>query len=129
MNLEAIATHLAANDCGIVSTTIFVTEMPAEATEGILLMGPYDGTQIDRDLPDFYKTEFRVVVRSVAYATGRALAKKASLVLSSDAGFSVFGMTVKQSLPQNLPRPYRKSVGGYWEFEVDVSIVYYEQNA
>jgi hypothetical protein len=129
MNLEAIATHLAANDCGTVGTTIFVTEMPSETTEGILLMGPYSGAPVDKNLPDFYKTEFRLVVRSTSYTSGRALAKKASGVLNNDAGFSVFGMLVKQIYPQNLPRPYRRSVAGYWEFEVDVSIAYYEQNA
>ena len=129
MNIEAIATYLEANGCGTIGATIFATEMPSDVTEGILLIGPYAGAEIDRNLPDFYKAEFRLVVRSSSYAPGRALAKKASLLLTSDMGFAVSGMLVKQSLPQNLPRPYRRSVAGYWEFEVDIAIVFYEQNA
>lgn len=129
MNLEAIASYLATNDCGIVGTSIFVTEMPSDVSEGILLMGPYSGAPIDKDLPDYYKTEFRIAVRSASYTSGRALAKKASTVLNADAGFSVFGMIVKQSYPENLPRPYRRSAGGYWEFEVDIAITYFEEDA
>lgn len=129
MNLEAVATYLAANGCGTVGTTIFVTEMPAEAVEGILLMGSYGGTSVDWHLPDYYKTDFRVVVRSASYESGMTLAKKASKTLTSPAGFTSGTLQVKQSLPENLPRPYRRSVAGYWEFEVDVLIVFYEENA
>ena len=129
MNLEAVAAYLAANGCGTVGSTIFVTEMPAETAEGILLMGSYGGTPIDWHLPNYYKTDFRVVVRSASYESGKALAGKALDVLTKPGGFVSGTLEAKQSLPENLPRPYRRSVAGYWEFEVDVAIVFYEENA
>ena len=123
MNLEAIADRLAA--LGVLARkSVFVTEMPASCSVGVLLMSSYGGTPINHELPGYYKTEFRVVVRHTDYVSGRTLASKASKALSSHAGFTAGDMLVRQCLPANLPRPYRRSAGGYWEFEVDVEITF-----
>ena len=126
MNIEAVAAYLAANACGTVGSTIFATEMPASCEEGILLMGPYHGTPISRNLPRYHNTDFRVVVRSVGYDSGMALATKALKALDTPLEVTMGTMIVKQITPQNLPRPYRRSAGAYWEFEVDVDIAYVE---
>lgn len=126
MNIEAVATYLAANACGTVGSTIFATEMPTACKEGILLMGPYHGTPINRNLPGYYNTEFRVVTRSADYDSGVALATKALKALDTSLEVTMGTMLVKQITPQNLPRPYRRSAGAYWEFEVDVDIAYVE---
>ena len=129
MNLEAIAQYLEENECGLVSKTIFVTELPTGCTTGVLLMGPYSGTPINSELPGYYSTEFRIVVRSPVYSTGLDLANKVRKVLTSKVEFDVSGMLVKQCMPSNLPRPYRRSVGAYWEFEVDVDITFVDEEA
>ena len=126
MNIEAVAAYLAASACGVVGKTIFATEMPTACKEGILLMGPYYGTPINRNLPGYYNTEFRVVVRSTSYDPGMALATKALKALDTSLEVTMGTMIVKQITPQNLPRPYRRSAGAYWEFEMDVEIAYVE---
>lgn len=123
MNLEAIATHLALKT-RLARKSIFVTEMPLACNIGILLMGDPGGTAINHELPGYYPTEFRVVVRHTDYVNGRELSFKASKALTSHAGFTAGNMLVRQCLPVNLPRPYRRSAGGYWEFEVDVEITF-----
>lgn len=126
MNIESVAAYLAANSCGVIGKTIFATEMPTACKEGILLMGSYHGTPINRNLPGYYNTDFRVVVRSVNYDSGMLLATKALKALDTSLEVTMGTMIVKQITPQNLPRPYRRSAGAYWEFETDVEIAYVE---
>lgn len=129
MNLEAIASFLATNGCGLVGKTLFVTEIPSGCDTGILLMDAYRGTPVNSELPGYFVTEFRLIVRSVDYAAGKVLAKKAVVALTPVTGFVAETMQVQQCLALNLPRPYRRSVGGYWEFEVDLEIVFVDLSA
>jgi hypothetical protein len=129
MNLTTIAQHLQAQNCGIIGRSIFVTEMPASCHSGILLLGSYGGTEIDAEMPDYYVTDFRAVFREKDMAAGLALAKLTSTALHLTTEIQVNDMLIRHMRPMNLPRHYRKSVGGYWEFEVDVFIVYNETNA
>lgn len=128
MNLEAIANYLPGKT-QLARKSIFVTEMPAPCDIGILLLGNYAGTAVNHELPGYYATEFRLVVRHTDYTGGLALANKAAKALTSHGGFTAGGLLVRQSLPQNLPRPYRRSAGGYWEFEVDVAITFTDLSA
>lgn len=129
MNLESIVTQLTANDCGYAGKSIFINEMPGSCESGILLLDGYSGTATDPYLDGYYVTEFRLITRSTDYAAGTALAKKASKALKTAAGWTATDMIVNRCWPMNLPRPYRRSVGAYWEFEVDVSIVFVDIGA
>lgn len=129
MNLDSIATYLEDHFCGIVSESIFTAEMPEDATEGILLVGPYNGTQVNAELRGYFVTTFRLISRSASYDTGIALARKACLVLDSQRGYTLPDMQVRQCIPSNLPRPYRRSVGGFWEFHVDMEVVFVDSSA
>lgn len=122
MNLEPIVTLLEESECGRAGRTIFINEMPAECRQGILLLDNYHGTPIDHYLPGYYATEYRLIVRSTEQAAGRALCQKALSALTVHGDRTVDDTTIKQMLPITLPRPYRRSVGGYWEFEVDIAI-------
>lgn len=126
MNLEQLAKRLQDNKCGLLRKTIFVAEMPPSCDEGVLLLDNYYGTQINQYLPDYFDTVFRVVVRSTDYNAGLALAKRVTQTLRTESGYVAGTMTVNQCLPQTLPRSYRRSVGGYWEFEVDMDVVFVE---
>lgn len=123
MNLEALADQLAT--CGILPRkAVFVTEMPAACDIGILLLGSYGGTPINNELPGYHDGEFRLIVRHTDYVRGSALAVKACRALQSRVGFTAGTMLVRQCLAFNLPRPYRRSAGGYWEFEVDMQATF-----
>lgn len=128
MNLESITSHLAAQQCGIAGKTIFVNEMPSACDVGILLMDAYSGTAIDPYLPDYYLAEFRLIIRHTDFKEGVKLIRKAARVLKAMQG-TVGTMLVNQCRPLNLPRSYRRSAGGYWEFEVDIDIVFVDLEA
>jgi hypothetical protein len=128
MNLEPISAYLAGKNLGTVGRSIFVNEMPTSCNVGILLMDNYYGTQVDRYLPDFYRTEYRLVVRHTDFANGKALARAATLSLAAMMG-TVGTLLVRQTAALNLPRSYRRSAGGYWEFEVDMEIVFVDIEA
>lgn len=125
MNLGAIAKYLNERRIGRIGETLFVTEMPAECKEGVLLMhGPY-GTPIDHELPGWRDTGFRVVVRSVDYLSGEKLMVRACAALQTQTDVNFYGeMLMKRCLPFTEPRPYRRSQGGYWEFEVEMDCTY-----
>jgi hypothetical protein len=124
MKLQAIAAYLDSLGHGIQGQTLFVDEMPAECKEGILLLDTYSGTQINHYLPGYRATGFRVAVRSTDHDAGHELATTVVSALTVHTDTVVEGITVRQMLPLNDPRPYRRSVGAYWEFEVDVDIVF-----
>lgn len=124
MNIEDIALYLDKQDVGTIGKSIFVNDMPASCKDGILLLGSYAGTLINHEMPNYFITEFRIVIRSVDYSVGFALANKVSKVLTSHTGFTTGNMLVRQCLPINTPRSYRRSVGSFWEFEVDVQVVF-----
>ena len=129
MNLLPIADYLAANESGVVGKSIFVIEMPSSCDQGILIMDAYSGTPVNSELPDYYDTEFRVVVRSVDFVAGTNLANQIATLFKTESGFESGNLLVRRAYPLNLPRPYRRSVGGYWEFEIDVQITFVELQA
>lgn len=131
MNIETLANHLAGAGLGLViGQSIFAGEMPATCSTGVLLMEPYHGTPIDHEKPGMVHAEFRVVVRHTDRPAGAALAKQLVSLLTI-YGETQIGtdMLVKQCLPINQPRPYRRSAGAFWEFEVDVAISYVDLSA
>lgn len=124
MELKAVADYLEAQGQGVMAETIFIGEMPADCTAGVLLMDRYSGTSIDPYLPKYRHTGFRVAIRNADYELGKLHAKAINRALYIRFDTQLPGILVKQMIPQNDPRPYRRSVGGYWEFEVDFECSY-----
>lgn len=123
MSMEAIAKYLETKRLGRLGTDIFVNEMPESCTQGLLLRDRYSGTPIDHYLPRYRETGYRLAARSTDYAAGKALAWKALDALTLHAETQMGDTLVKQLLPQNEPRSYRRSIGGLWEFEIDLEVV------
>lgn len=124
MNLESLAQLLEDKSLGSIGKTLFVHEMPLDCKNGIVLIGPPAGVPIDHELPGYRVTEFRLVVRSTEMKRGEQLANDASAVLTVRGDTQIGDLLVKQALPLNDPRPYRRSAGAYWEFEVEIAINY-----
>lgn len=124
MKLEAIATYIESLELGYKGTSLFINEMPVSQNDGILLLDTYYGSAIDHYLPERRVTGFRIAVRSADYVRGKTLAETLVRELTIHGDTQLEGILVRQMLPMNDPRPYRRSVGGFWEFEVDVEIVF-----
>lgn len=123
MRLKSVAQYLEEQGLGKFGTDIFVTEMPRECQRGILLMDTYSGTGIDPYLPGWRDTGFRLVVRHSDYESGDQLGERASAALNIrrdiTMGVNPKRLIMRQCLPVNDPRPYRRSEASVWEFEVD----------
>ena len=129
MELEAISHYLEEQGVGKQGVDVFITEMPIECTDGILLLNRYAGSTRDRELPGFRDTGFRVIVRSREYARGRRLARdigrKLKIEQPKNIGKGDFYIYVKQMEAVTDPLPYRRSDGsGIWEFEIDMVCIY-----
>lgn len=124
MKLEAISALLDSLGFGVEGKDIFINEMPADCKTGILLLDTYSGSEIDHYKPGYYDTGFRVAVRAVQFTTGADLALRLVKAMTIHSDTPSESITIRQMLPVNLPRPYRRSVGGFWEFEIDVDLVF-----
>lgn len=125
MNLMPIAEKLEADGVGVMAETIFINMIPAEAPTGVLLRNPLQGTEIDYELPGFYKTTFKVICRSATYPDGDALIQAviASLtVVEAQVG----SMYVKHMRPKTKPVVFPLSKGNLLEFSADFSICFTE---
>ena len=131
MNYELIAARLADAGLGVVGETIFIHHMPADVAEGILLRGPLTGIPFDHYLPGLHKTQFQIVVRSAAHATGDAKARGVIAALSTKTGFDLVdlvtgapAMLVHNLLPETLPIVFPRLEGNGIEWSIHFDIRY-----
>lgn len=125
MDLKPITDYLESKALGRQGTDIFINEMPNTCDNGILLLDEYHGTKVDQYLPDYYRAEFRVIVRHTDQLLGIKKARDCSKSLKLMSGING-SLLVRQVIALNLPRTYRKSPGGYFEFEVEMNIIFVE---
>lgn len=127
MDLIPVANRLEFASLGEMGKTIFVHFMPIDVTEGILLRNPFSGTQIDYELPGYFKTQFTVIVRvpSSKIENGIALMNDVMAALTF-YDEQVEGMTVKYFRPCHKPLTYQVSDGGYVEMMVRIDAVFTE---
>lgn len=124
MKLTEFTNYLEGKGRGSQGKNLFAMEIPADCTQGILLVGPPAGVPIDAELPAWRDTHFRLVVRSTDYLKGEQLAWDVSADLTIAQELQLGDLLIKRCQPLNEPRAYRRSVGAYWEFEVDIEVQY-----
>lgn len=125
MNLLPIAEKLEVDGVGVMTDTIFINMIPAEAPTGVLLRNPLQGTEIDYELPGYYKTTFRVIARAKSYPEGEALIQAvfdSLTVLNAQVG----SMFVKYMRPKTKPVVFPISKGNLLEFSADFSVCFTE---
>lgn len=123
MNLLPIADYLEDGGFGSKSKSIFINQMPVNAKNAVLLRNPIEGTEIDHELPGYYKTYFEMTVRSADYQKGEQKALEISQYMNvSDA--LIGDMSVKYLRPCNLPVAYPLSDGDLIEFRVKFDIAF-----
>lgn len=125
MNLLPLAEKLEADGLGILAETIFINMIPVEAPIGILLRNDLRGTEIDYELPGYFKTNFQTIVRAPDYVTGHALIEQvsAALMLSEQ---QVGSMYFKFLRPRTKPVVFPLSAGNLLEFSVNFSACFTE---
>ncbi|MDY7537613.1 minor capsid protein [Undibacterium sp. 5I1] len=117
MNLRPLANILAANNLGVLGTSMFFNMLPAEAEEAILLRNPLSGTKIDYELKGYFKTEFQLIVRSHSYANGEVLIKKVIDALTLE-NTQVEDHNFNYSRPRTEAVAFPLSRGNLLEFNV-----------
>lgn len=125
MNLLPIAEKLEADGVGVQAETIFINMIPAEAPQGVLLRNPLQGTKIDYELPGFYKTTFKVIVRAATYPDGSDLLQRVTDSLSVD-NQQIGPMFVKYMRPLTKPVTFPLSKGNLLEIATEFSICFTE---
>lgn len=123
MDLLPIANKLEYEGLGIPGKTLFVNFMPDECKEGILLRSPLIGTEVDPNLPGYYKTYFSAIVRTNRYASGLDLMKSVMLALTL-YNQDLDDISIKRCYPANLPATFPISEGNLFEIQVHFDIVY-----
>lgn len=127
MNLQPIADKLQAENLGTKGKTIFIHAMPLECKKGILLRSPLQGTDIDHELPGYYKTEFGVIVRAPKHEEANALAET---IMTKLRGYNtvIGNMNVKYVRPHHLPVTFPVNDGNLVEVLVKYEIAYTVEN-
>jgi hypothetical protein len=126
MNLEPLANLLEDAGFGRLATNIFLNMLPAEAGSAILLRNALPGTDINYEIPGYFKTHFQLVVRSPGYATGDDIAKRVSAALKFD-NLQVDSQYYVYCRPRTLPVAYPLSKGNLLEFNVFFDVIYCEK--
>lgn len=125
MNLMPLAEKLEADGVGVMADTIFINMIPVDAPQGVLLRNNLRGTEIDYELPGFFKTDFQVIVRASSYTAGEALIQEVfnSLTLSER---QLGPLYFKFMRPRTKPVVFPISKGNLLEFSADFSVCFTE---
>lgn len=124
MKLKPITTWLEQLGVGTQGTDLFINEIPSECKNGIVLLDSYGGMPINPYLPGYKMGVFRAVVRSTDHDAGLARAFALVETFTVQTEQQLDGILLKMMQPLAEPRRYRRSVGGFYEFEFESDICY-----
>jgi len=119
MNLEPIAQYLEDNGCGKQGVSIFVGQMPVDKT-GILLKPPYRGTEINYELPNYFKGEFALIVRGKGAAATEKVMAGVMKFFSIQSDTQIGNMAVKYLRARTLPVSYPIPASGLQEVVANI---------
>lgn len=123
MNLIPLAERLQAMGFGAMGDFVFINMIPVDAPSGVLLRNHLSGTLIDYELPGYYRTGFRLIVRSKTYQEGESLIERAIEALTV-RNAQIGDLRVVHLRPSTEPVVYPLSVGNLLEFSADMDIVF-----
>lgn len=125
MNLMPLAQRLESDALGLIAKSIFVNMMPFSCPEGILLKNKLQGTEIDYELPKYFRTGFQVITRSANYQTAEAMMENvfASLTMVEETLGTVHYIYCR---PITQPIAFPLSEGNLIEFSTHFDVACYE---
>jgi hypothetical protein len=124
MNLMPLATRLQTLAVGTLASTIFINMMPMEQPDAVLLRNKLQGTEIDYELPGFFRTKFQLVARGKTYQLADALIAKAITALTFAETQMTGSYFVRYSRPLTMPVSFPLSNGNLIEFACDMEICF-----
>lgn len=124
MNLFPLRQYII--DQAFTTLPVFVHEMPARVTEGVLVLPKLSGANYDPELPGYYKTGFQVIVRHTGYQEAYAEAMKLFDGLKSEQEIVLPEYTIFYLRPKHLPVSYPRSEGHQVESSVNIDIGFRE---
>ncbi|UUZ75525.1 minor capsid protein [Polaromonas sp. P1(28)-13] len=125
MNLFPLANRLQTASLGIKGKTLFLEMMPADSSSAILLRNPLAGTKIDHELPDYFYTNFQLIVRSLGYDDGALLVKQVVAAMTFGE-LELEGQSFKFCRARTLPVAFPLSKGNLVEYNVTFDCAYCE---
>lgn len=130
LGLEQLAAVLAAANLGTPGQSLFIHRMPAEIQQGILLLTPLAGMEIDHELPGWRRGGFQMIVRATSANNAIQLALSAGTALTwaqpkTLAAISLYpAMRVLFCRPLHDPIMYPRSDGNLIEASVNFEMAY-----
>lgn len=123
MNLLPIANRLETEGLGTQGTSIFINFMPIECQKGLLLRTPLTGTEIDHELPGYYKGYIIVVARAPEYVAALTLMQETmkALTIYEEQQDDIY---LKYIRPHTLPISFPVSAGQFYEVQCRFELVY-----
>lgn len=123
MDLTPIANKLENEGLGTPGTDLFVNFMPMEAADAVLLRSPLSGTEIDPNLPGYYRCYFTAIVRTRDFVQGQEKMREIMRVLTI-YDEDVDDIFVKRMYPKTLPVYFPISDGNFYEIQVTFDLVF-----
>lgn len=94
---------------------IFVYSLPETVKSAILLKDAALGTMIDHELPEYFDTDFQVIIRATGYAEGEEKAEAISTTLTI-LNQTIGSLNVNFIRPRHVPIVFPVSEGDYLEW-------------
>lgn len=126
MYLEKLAQVIEQEGVAEMGVNLFVHSAPAEVQNYVLLMVGGDGIPYDNELPGFYNTKYRVIIRHTSYEEGQNLAQETKEALTF-YGKQIDNIIFKHSLPRDEPRPFRRNEAGIIEYSNNFLVSFVKQ--
>lgn len=125
MNLMPLVTELQARKVGTMGKTLFINMLPVGTPSGVMLRNSLSGTEIDYELPDYFRTDFQMIVRAGSYPSGEALIEKATKALTFNDK-QLGNLHFNYSRPRTEPVVFPLSEGNLLEFSVYFDVSFYK---
>lgn len=114
MWIEDLAVHLRSLAIPGLGDEVYIYDLPFDDVTKALLVPPFQGIQIDKELPGYFKGSFQLTVRSKTGKVCEDIANLLAPALQCDE--EVRGDTLFRYVHQRyLPVVYPKTAGGHFE--------------
>lgn len=126
LHLDWVAALLEAEGHGTLTEDIFIGSIPAELDNAIMLRDPLTGHEVNEEIPNWYNTNFQVIVRDEDEAQGAARAEAIFKMLFQNH-VETPELTVVKMFPRTKPVMYPRNDADHIEFSMLVRIHFGEK--